>query len=140
MLSGLALLTGAAIALSILFNGDLAAAYGNYPSTVFVHLSGLVLVLLWFLVRRERFTLDRSMPKLYYLGGALGVGTVVLSNLAYAALGVSVTVALELLGQVLMSCLIDQFGLFHAQRRPLTWRHGFAIALIAGGIAVMMLW
>lgn len=140
MLSGLALFTGAAIALSILCNGDLSAAYGNYPATVIVHATGLALILLWMLLRRERFSLDRAMPKVYYLGGVLGVLTVVLCNLAYGVLGVSVTVALQLLGQVLMSCLVDQFGLFHARRRPLTWKHGFAIALIAGGIAVMMLW
>ncbi len=140
LLSVMALFTGALIALSVLCNGDLAAVYGNYPSTVFVHLSGLAVIVLCILIRRERLKLDRTMPWMYYMGGVMGVATVVLGNVTYAALGVSVTVALQLLGQVLMSCMVDQFGLFHSQRRPLGWRQGIAIALIAGGIVVMILW
>ncbi len=138
MLSMLALLVGSLIALTVVQNGDLALYLGNYRGTLLVHLVGLATVLLFNFARREPFRLDRKTPWYAYGGGVLGVLTVLGSNQSFAQLGVSVSVAMMLLGQTLMGAAVDQFGLFGAQKRPFMPAHILSLALIVGGVGVML--
>ncbi|NCB31179.1 MAG: EamA-like transporter family protein, partial [Clostridia bacterium] len=75
MFSFLSVISGVLIAVMIVCNGDLSSVYGNYQATVVIHATGLVCILLWMLFRREKFSLSRGMPFLYYLGGVFGVCT-----------------------------------------------------------------
>ena len=140
MLAIFAILSGALIAVTVVQNGDLALYLGNYHATALVHAVGIVTILLWLLIRREKFTWNRLTPWYAYMGGVLGVLTVLGSNLSFAALGVSVSMALMLLGQTLMGVAVDQFGLFGAQKHPFQPAHAISLALIIGGIAVMLIW
>jgi len=139
MLAFLAMVSGALIAITVVQNGDLALYMGNYPATVLVHLVGLVTILLVLLIRREPLRWNRHTPWYGYFGGVLGVLTVLGCNLSFAALGVSVSVAMMLLGQTLMGAAVDQFGLFGARRRPFRPAHLISFTLIVGGIAVMLI-
>lgn len=108
----LSALTGALIAIMILFNGVLANAFGNYTSSVIIHVVGLVTILVTLLASREKKReITEKIPLYQYSAGAIGVFTVVFTNLGYIALGVSTTIALGLLGQALVSIVIDHFGL-----------------------------
>ncbi|NCB32011.1 MAG: EamA-like transporter family protein, partial [Clostridia bacterium] len=62
----------------------------------------------------------------------------VFNNLTFAALGVSATLAIGLLGQVGTSALIDQFGWFGVKRRPFRPKHLISFGLILAGIVVML--
>ena len=139
MLAFLAIVSGALIAITVVQNGDLALFMGNYQATVLVHAVGLVTILLILFLRRTPIRWDRHTPWYGYFGGVLGVVTVLGCNLSFATLGVSVSVAMLLLGQALMGVAIDQFGLFGAQRRPFKRSHLISFGLIIGGIAVMLL-
>ena len=139
MLTILAILSGALIAITVVQNGDLALYFGNYWGTVIVHAVGLVTILLVLLLRRERFVWNRRTPWYAYFGGVLGVLTVLGSNQSFATLGVSISVAMMLLGQALMGVAVDQFGLFDAERRPFHPKHILSFILIIGGIGVMLL-
>lgn len=139
MLSLLSILSGAIIAVMIVQNGGLAGLYGNYHSTVIIHVVGLVTILLWILLRREKFHWDKTTPWPYYLGGTLGVATVVANSVSFAALGVSLTLALGLLGQCLAGGFVDHFGLFGMPKLPFRKQHLVSFGLIVAGIVVMML-
>lgn len=54
-----------------------------------------------------------------YLGGLLGMLGLTANILLFPILGSVQTVILPILGQLLMSILIDHFGLFHTLLRPL---------------------
>jgi bacterial/archaeal transporter family-2 protein len=138
MLTLFAILGGALSAITVAQNGDLALYLGTYRATVLVHVVGLITILLFLLARREKFRWDPATPRYAYLGGALGVFTVLGCNASFAALGVSVPVALMLLGQTMLGAAIDQFGLFGAQKHPFQPRHLISLGLIACGIAVMI--
>ncbi len=138
MLTLFAILGGALSAITVAQNGDLALVMGTYRATVLVHVVGLITILLFLLLRREKFRWQRATPWFAYLGGAFGVFTVLGCNASFAALGVSVPVALMLLGQTLLGAAIDQFGLFGAIKHPFKPQHLISFALIAGGIAVMI--
>lgn len=138
MLVALSLLSGALIALTVAQNGELALLFGNYHATVLVHGVGLAAILLWMLLRKEKPTWNRSTPWPYVLGGVFGVLTVVLNNLCFVSLGVSLTLALGLLGQCLAGGLIDHLGLFGLPKLPFRRGHVLSFGLIAAGLVLML--
>jgi transporter family-2 protein len=91
--------TGALIAVMILFNGVLAKAFGNYSSSVIVHIVGLVTIFLVLIISGSKTKTQTGRIPLYlYSAGVIGVFTVVFTNIGFSALGVSATIALGLLG------------------------------------------
>ena len=139
MLTLLSVLSGILIAVMIAQNGGLASLHGTYPSAVIVHGIGLISILLWMLIKREKFHWDRSTHWPYYWGGALGVITVLLNNLSFEFLGISLTLSLGLLGQCLAGGIIDHFGFFNLPKRPFRKQHLLSFAFIVAGLALMML-
>ncbi len=135
----LAALSGAMISVMILMNGELSTAWGSWAAAVVIHIAGLAVVLFWMLIRRESlFTRVRMRPVLY-LGGAVGVLTTVFTNMSAPIIGVSATLALGLLGQSAASAILDGFGLMGAKKARFRLKTAAGMALIAVGIAVMLM-
>ena len=92
--------TAMLVSAMVTVNGTLSNAYGTYLSTVMIHAVGIVPASLIALVRRERVFAVRGLKPGVFLGGAIGVITVVCNNAAYTGgIGVSAMVALSLLGR-----------------------------------------
>ena len=135
----LSVLSGILITLMIAVNGELGATYGVYSATVMIHVIGLILISLLLVIRRRRFFPLEKLPFQLFLGGAVGVGTVVFNNLSFGRISVSAILALSLLGQTLTSLIIDQFGLFQMPKHPFSMGKLPGIILVVVGIA-WMLW
>ena len=134
----LAALSGVLIALMIWINGILTGIAGNAYATVLIHLTGLILIGAILLITKQKPHPGKRLPVHLYMGGVVGVVTVVLSNIAVPLLGVSITLALGLLGQLICSLLIDQFALLGAKKQPFRRDRIVSAALVLVGIAVMM--
>lgn len=79
-----------------------------------------------------------SLPLWAYLGGLLGMLGLTANILLFPVLGSVQTVIMPILGQLLMSLLIDQFGWFHAKVHSFsTFRALGTIALILGVLLVV---
>lgn len=128
---------GALIAVMILFNGALSNAAGNYTSTVIVHITGLVGIILVLLISKSKIKLNKKIPLYLYSAGAVGVFTVLFNNLSFKALGVSLTLALGLLGQSFASMVIDHFGLMGMKAIKFEKKKYIGLAFIILGIIVM---
>jgi len=102
---------GALIAIMILFNGTLSNALGNYTSSVIIHIVGLFCMIFILLISKSTVKLEKGIPLYLYSAGVIGVFTVLFNNLTFYKLGVSITLALGLLGQSLCSIVVDHFGL-----------------------------
>lgn len=139
MYQGLSVLSGILISVMVAINGQLSAQYGVYSATVMIHVIGLVFISLLVAIKRKSLRSANKLPFFFYLGGAIGVGTVVFNNMAFGHISVSAILALGLLGQILSSLVIDQFGFFNMPRHPFTIRKLPGIALVAIGIG-WMLW
>lgn len=139
MLSFLSILSGALIAIMIVQNGGLAEGIGNYHASVIIHVIGLLSVLAWMLIQREKLHWDKRTPWAYYLGGVLGVITVVTNNLCFFSLGVSLTLALGLFGQCVAGGVVDHFGLFGLPKMRFRKQHLLSFGFIIAGIATMLL-
>lgn len=133
-------LMGAIIAVMVMVNGELTALFGLHQSTVIIHIVGLVSVAAVVGIRRQRVIPRHKLPWYCFAGGAVGVLTTVFNNVAYGHISVSALLALGLLGQSVFSLLIDHFGWFEMEKRPMRKRKLIGLALCLGGVGVMLLW
>ncbi len=135
----LSVLSGILITVMVAINGQLTGKYGVYSATVMIHVIGLLFITSLVTIRRKDLRPLRKLPFYYFLGGAVGVGTVVFNNLAFGHISVSAILALGLLGQILTSLVVDQFGFFRMPQHPFSAQKLPGIALVIFGI-VWMLW
>ena len=134
----LVLLTGMLTAVMISINGSLTASVGMYPSAVMIHLVGVCFSLMLCLWKRERIFVRRNVPLWSYLGGAIGVLTLLFNNYSFAYLSMTGIVALALFGQCVSSNIIDSFGLFGMTKSPMSKAAWIGMLLSCVGIAIML--
>ena len=133
----LSLLVGGLLAFMISANGIVGEVAGTYTSSVIIHFIGLIGVIGVLLFSKKKFKGLRQIPLWMYSAGLIGIITVVFNNLTYTALGVSLTVALGLLGQSLTSIVIDHFGLFGLPVYRFDKKKIFGFIIILCGIMMM---
>ena len=133
----LSLICGILISLMVAFNGSLSQQYGLYASTFFIHISGLVFISALVLAKREHPFAKRHRWFLY-LGGAIGVTTILFNNFAFARISVSALLALSLFGQGLAGLIIDQYGWLGMPKHPFRKQRLVGLTLTLCGVAVMM--
>jgi bacterial/archaeal transporter family-2 protein len=135
-----AVFIGLLITVMVTFNGILDSYLSSYFSLFVIHTVGLVTLIVILIVKKEKLKIKRGIPAYLFSGGAIGVVMVFLNNLCFAELGASLTLALGVLGQLVLAAFIDHFGLLHMsiykfQKRKLI---GFGIILV--GIIVMTIY
>ncbi len=135
----LGVLTGTMFSIMNLFNAQLGQLYGDTYATVLIHIVGLICVLP-FTIRCFKNGAKSKAPLWMYIGGALGIITVLTSNLGIMTVGVTVTLVLALLGQLICSMVIDRFGFFGFEKFPFKKEKALSILLIALGAVVMIVW
>lgn len=102
------LMGGCAIVISRTFNSALALRIGLSESSFFAHLIGLIcIIILTFFVAPNELTYIPTVPWWFYLGGSLGVITIMMSNYAVPNLSSFEFTILCFIGQIFMSTLID---------------------------------
>ncbi len=134
-----AVMTGVLTAMTIVANGQLGETLDIYRSSVLVHVVGLFTQSLITYFKKADTRLRSGLPFWCYMGGTMGVFTVVFSNYAFTSLGVTGVLALNLLGMSVMSVLTDQFGWFGMRRYPLTKYKALSIAIITAGVLLLLL-
>lgn len=129
--------TGILIALMLLFNGYLAEIFGIYTSSVLIHMAGLITVTVAVMAGRHRFDRLRDATWYLYSAGAIGVITVIFNSISFSGMGVSLTLAVSLLGQSLAAIIIDHFGLLGMKKIKFERQKITGLILIVSGIIVM---
>ncbi len=132
-------LTGGILAIMVVVNGRLGLFIGLYLSCVVIHLIGLAASSVILTAKKQVPFQHAKIPLKFYSGGFFGIATVILFNAAYAKISVTALVALGLLGQAVSSLVVDHFGLFEMQKRPLNKKQIPGLIVAAFGI-ILMLW
>lgn len=130
---------GTVISVMLSANGILQEAAGAVNAMLIVHLVGLATVWAVLLFRRPKFRLKRDTPWYLYIAGFLGIGLLFINNRTFSSLGVTLTVALGMFGQLIASALIDQFGWFGLIKRPFHLQKTGGYLLVTAGIVLMAL-
>lgn len=137
MYRGLAFNVGIILAVMITINGMLGESTGTYFSNLMYQSIGLIIILLVAVLRkREKISL-KTIPIIFFLPGLLSVVAVVLNNICFSNLGVTLTLALSLFGQLIMSNLVDHFGLFNMPKIKFKKEKLIGFSIITLGIVVM---
>lgn len=135
-----AVFIGVLITIMVTFNGILDSYLGTYFTVLVIHIVGLTAVTTILLLRKEKLVFKKGIPLYLYSGGGIGILLVIFNNICFSSLGVSLTLSLGVFGQLLLSCIIDHFGLlgmdiYKFKKKKLI---GFTIILI--GIIVMTIY
>ena len=140
--------TGGLLSLAVFINGEAGRYGGALFSSWLAHGVGMVVSVLVLLVvwRRQRAATQAAQaqsgkaPLWAYLGGILGAATVMLTSTSVnSPLALAGTLALGLVGQVVLSLAADFWGLLGLPRRRLGLRDAGAVLLIASGSLLIIL-
>ena len=134
----IALLSGALMSVQGVFNTQVTKTTGLWVSNGWVQFSALLFcVAAWFMAGRDSIRVIAEVsPKYMLLGGIIGAGITWTVIKGMEALGPAKATLLIVIAQLLVSYLIELFGLFQVEKTPLEWRKviGMVIALI--GVAI----
>lgn len=131
---------GGLIAVMILFNGTLANAIGNYQSSVIIHIVGLIGIVMILVVSKSKIKFYKSVPLYAYSAGVVGVIPIICNNIGFNVLGVSITLALGLLGQSVSSIIVDHYGLFNMTVLKFNKKKLVGLVIIIIGIVIMTIY
>ncbi len=131
-------LSGGFLALMLALNGQLSQAAGLAPALVLIHVSGLIasLPLLRFDSNASQAAAKKPAWWLYS-AGTIGVGLTLMDLYCVMTLGVTLTVALKLLGQLWGAFLFDISGLPGIPKRKLRPERLLTLILATLGCLIM---
>ncbi|OXX84283.1 hypothetical protein AVM15_05305 [Paraclostridium benzoelyticum] len=135
----ISILTGVVLSIMVVLNGDLGNATGNYISSVIIHFVGLIGIIILLVVTKSKIKNLKGIPFYMFSGGLIGILTVLFTNISFTNLGVSLTVSLALLGQLVTSIVIDHFGYFDLEINKFEKKKIIGLGIIILGIFIMTL-
>ena len=129
-----AILAGAAMSVQGVMNTRLSEKLGLYESNAWVQGTAFALSLLamWIWGKGSFRELGQT-PKVYLLGGALGLVITLTVMLAIGRLSPTVAISTILISQLLVAAVIDAFGWLGAERVAFHWNKFAGMALMIGG-------
>ena len=127
----LALIAGMAIAAQGQINGGLGKKIGVIESS-FMNFAVGTMVLLFILLffGKGNISAVSTVPKWQIIGGLLGAFFVLVQVIVVPKIGVSTTFIAVIVGQIILSVIIDHFGLFGGTRFPIDKQKMIAILLM----------
>lgn len=134
----LAVLNGVLLAIMIFFNSVLSENIGLYLSTLIYHILGFLLILLVSVVRKNKLPKLSKIPVIFFIPGILSVLVIFLNNLSSSKIGITLTAGMGLFGQLIMSTLIDHFGLFGVKVNKMRKEKILIFSLIITGLIFMI--
>ena len=133
----LALVIGALISVMISFNSGLEGYVGSTYSVVIIHAVGLIAILIVAAIKKEKIVIKEAIPLYVCWGGIFGVMLTLVNIITIGGIGVALTTALAVFGQLVFSSLVDHFGLFGLTKYEFNPKKlvGFFIVLV--GLVIM---
>lgn len=132
-----AAISGALMSVQGVFNTEVTKQSSIWLSSAFVQISAFVVcVLLWWVTGQEGTigSLFQVTPKYMLLGGVMGAFITYTVIYSIHAVGPARSAVFIVSAQLLVSYLIELFGLFGVDRQPFEWRKGIGIAVMIAGI------
>lgn len=138
MYKNLALINGVILAIMVFFNGMISKIIGPYMSTLIFHLLGLLLIIIISIISKNRLTSLKQIPFIFFLPGILSVITILFNNISIPQIGLTLSIGVTLFGQLVMSSLVEHFGLFGMPVKKFKKEKTLGFSIITIGIIVMI--
>ena len=135
---GIAILIGACISLQPVFNSNVGKYIGTYEAaftSIAISFSTITII---FLARREgELTQIATVPKVYLLAGVMGATIVTLSIVAVRMLGPATALTIFVAVQIILSVVIEHFGLFQVEMVPINIYKVIGVVLMIVGVLMI---
>ena len=134
----IALLSGALMSVQGVFNTQVTKTTGMWVSNGWVQLTAFaVCVVAWFVTGRDSIAaLSKVEPKYVLLGGVIGAGITWTVIKSIEMLGPAKSALLIVVAQLLVSYVIELFGLFGMDKEPFIWRKIIGLGIAVAGIVI----
>lgn len=137
----LAVAAGALFPVQTALNAQLGRSVGGaLVATIISFAVGLaLLVAVWLVASREwpAGAVMRSLPPFLFIGGTLGAAYLGFSVFLVPRLGSAATLCLAVMGQILMSLVVDRLGLFGLVTRELSPMRLAGAGFVALGVFIV---
>ena len=133
----LALVIGALISIMISFNSGLEGYVGSTYSVVIIHAIGLIAILIVAAIKKEKIVIKEAIPFYLFLGGIFGVMLTLVNVITIGSIGVALTTALAVFGQLVFSSLVDHFGLFGLTKYEFNPKKLVGLFIVFVGLVIM---
>ena len=137
----IALLAGAMMPTQAATNNKMAAFVDSPVLAAFISFFVGTIALLAYLlltgIPLANITGVREAPAIAWAGGLLGAFFVAASVTLVPRLGVALTFSLIIAGQMIVTLVIDHFGLLGVEVKPVNWPRMAGIILITGGVVLI---
>jgi transporter family-2 protein len=131
---------GAIISMQPAINAQMAVRLGSplAAATCSIVISLAMIVVAWTAFGRVPISWSKlvSLPWWVLIGGAAGALFVLGGIMAAPKLGVAAFFTCIVLGQVVGSAVLDQFGAFGLDAQPISWTRSVGILLVVAGAAM----
>lgn len=134
----IALLSGALMSVQGVFNTQVTKTTGMWVSNGWVQLTAFaVCVAAWFITGRDSITtLAKVEPRYVLLGGVIGAGITWTVIKSIEMLGPAKSALLIVVAQLLVSYLIELFGMFGMDKGQFEWRKLIGMVVAVVGITI----
>jgi bacterial/archaeal transporter family-2 protein len=134
----LVLISGMGVSVQSGINGELGKRIGVIEGAFISFFIGLIaLTLIMLFVGKGNVTEVFTVPKWMLWGGILGAIFVVCNVFAVPKLGVGITVITVIVGQIIMSMVIDHFGWFGKVPIPFNWQRAIGAVLLFAALILI---
>lgn len=137
----LTVFAGGLIALQAPINSILGGSVGTFAAASVSFIVGTIaLVLITVLIGGGFGAVGeaRHLSWYYLTGGVLGAVYVTTALVAVRSLGAGGVVAATITGQLTLSLLIDQLGIFGVDKHPITWVRVLGVLMLATGTLLII--
>ncbi|TFE00134.1 DMT family transporter [Jeotgalibacillus sp. R-1-5s-1] len=119
-------------------NATIGQQIGTWQAAAMTQFTGFVLAVIIVLTMRDKTWKDLGqVPKLYASGGAFAA-IVLFSNMTSVYLmGVTLTISLFLIAQLVVAVIIDRFGLFDMSQKQISKTQMLGLLLMVAGVVVL---
>ncbi len=96
----------------------------------------LIILLLFYKNPFPSITEIKQIPWYLFFGGLFGVTFVTTVVILTPKIGITNMLAGAMVGQLILSAVIDHFGLLNIPVHPISWQRALGICMLIGGIAL----
>lgn len=139
LLLAIAFIVGGLVPIQSSINAHLGNFVKSPLQATLINFAGGVLLLLIILLVFYKnpfpsFAEVKQIPWYLFFGGFLGVIFVTTVVVLTPKIGITNMLAAALAGQLIVSVIVDHFGILHIPVHPITWQRGLGIAMLIGGV------
>lgn len=134
----IAIVSGALMSIQGTWNSQVTKTAGIWVANMWVQFTALlVCIVIWYFTGRESIlTLWKVEPKYLLLGGVAGALITWTVIQSIGSLGPARATLLIVGAQILMSYLIELFGMFGVDKEPFEWRKVIGMVIAIVGITI----